>query len=162
MYMEQFPRDETLLRDHCYPAVLPGIIVPLCLCACSSHPSDTMLHSFPATWLHSFPLPSRLCRSIRRRHVCTHACKGSRHHDPWGSLRLAPIRKFCVPIGFLRYSRITTTSSLSSQDGWTALMLASSCGHREIAQLLVDRGADVNTQDKVGNCAFPVKKNFYY
>ncbi len=41
-------------------------------------------------------------------------------------------------------------------------MLASGSGHREIAQLLVDRGADVNTQDKVGNCAFPVKKNFYY
>ncbi len=33
-------------------------------------------------------------------------------------------------------------------------MLASMFGHREIAQLLVDRGADVNTQEKVGNCAF--------
>ncbi len=48
------------------------------------------------------------------------------------------------------YSRITTISSLSSQDGPTALILASRYGHREIAQLLVDRGADVNTQDKVG------------
>ncbi len=27
-------------------------------------------------------------------------------------------------------------------------MLASGSGHREIAQLLVDRGADVNTQEK--------------
>ncbi len=54
------------------------------------------------------------------------------------------------------------TSSLSSQDGWTALMLASGNGHREIAQLLVDRGADVNTHKKVGNCAFPIKNSFYY
>ncbi len=36
-------------------------------------------------------------------------------------------------------------------------MLASRYGHREIAQLLVDRDADVNTQEKVGNCAFPTK-----
>ncbi len=41
-------------------------------------------------------------------------------------------------------------------------MLASGNGHREIAQLLVDRGADVNTQKKVGNCAFPIKNYFYY
>ncbi len=46
-------------------------------------------------------------------------------------------------------SRISTTSSLSSQNGRTALMLASVSGHREIAQLLVDRGADVNTLDSV-------------
>ncbi len=37
-------------------------------------------------------------------------------------------------------------------------MLASGNGHIEIAQLLVDRGADVNTQEKVGNCAFPTQK----
>ncbi len=30
-------------------------------------------------------------------------------------------------------------------------MCASRYGHREIAQLLVDRGADVNTQKKVGS-----------
>ncbi len=64
------------------------------------------------------------------------------------------IRKLCVRIRFLRDSRIMTTSSLSLQDGRTALMLASGSGHREIAQLLVDRGADVNTQEKVGNCTF--------
>ncbi len=40
-------------------------------------------------------------------------------------------------------------------------MLASRYGHREIAQLLVDRGADVNTQEKVGNCAFPIKISVY-
>ncbi len=39
-------------------------------------------------------------------------------------------------------------------------MSASRYGHREIAQLMVDRGADVNTQKKVGNCAFP-RKSFY-
>ncbi len=33
-------------------------------------------------------------------------------------------------------------------------MLASGNGHREIAQLLVDRGADVNTQEKVGSRVF--------
>ncbi len=42
-------------------------------------------------------------------------------------------------------------SSLSSQEGLTALMCASRLGHGEIAQLLVDRGADVNTQEKVGS-----------
>ncbi len=52
------------------------------------------------------------------------------------------------------------TSSPSSQEGQTALILASMFGHREIAQLLVDRGADVNTQEKVGNCAFPKKQYF--
>ncbi len=36
-------------------------------------------------------------------------------------------------------------------------MLASRYGHREIVQLLVDRGTDINTQKKVGNCAFPKK-----
>ncbi len=36
-------------------------------------------------------------------------------------------------------------------------MSASRYGHGESAQLLVDRGADVNTQKKVGNCASPKK-----
>ncbi len=39
-------------------------------------------------------------------------------------------------------------------------MLASMFGHSEITQLLVDRGADVNTQEKVGNCFFPIKNYF--
>ncbi len=38
---------------------------------------------------------------------------------------------------------------LSSQKGLTALMCASRFGHGEIAQLLVDQGADVNTLDNV-------------
>ncbi len=33
-------------------------------------------------------------------------------------------------------------------------MLATGSGHREIAQLLVDGGADVNTQNKVGELCF--------
>ena len=38
---------------------------------------------------------------------------------------------------------------LSSQYGQTPLMEASSEGHVECAQLLLDRGAQVNHQDKV-------------
>ncbi len=33
-------------------------------------------------------------------------------------------------------------------------MIATGSGHREIAQLLVDGGADVNTQNKVGELCF--------
>ena len=36
-----------------------------------------------------------------------------------------------------------------SPDGWTALHWASSMGHMEIAQLLVDMGADIAMKDKV-------------
>ncbi len=56
----------------------------------------------------------------------------------------------CIHVSFLRDSRITTTS---------ALMFASRYGHREIAQLLVDRGTVVYAQEKVGNCAFPIKNS---
>ena len=38
---------------------------------------------------------------------------------------------------------------LSSQDGWTALMSASSAGKRECVKVLLDNGAEVNIQDKV-------------
>ena len=38
---------------------------------------------------------------------------------------------------------------LSLQDGWTALMMASKAGHTESVQVLLDKGADVNMQDKV-------------
>ena len=37
------------------------------------------------------------------------------------------------------------------QDGWTALHCAARGGHTELARLLLDRGADVNSQDKVGD-----------
>ena len=38
---------------------------------------------------------------------------------------------------------------LPFQDGWTALMRASLLGHMECVKVLLDRGADVNMQNKV-------------
>ena len=38
---------------------------------------------------------------------------------------------------------------LSLQRGWTALMMASKAGHMECVQVLLDKGADGNMQDKV-------------
>ena len=38
---------------------------------------------------------------------------------------------------------------LSLQDGWTALMVASQAVHMECVELLLDKGAKVNTQNKV-------------
>ena len=38
---------------------------------------------------------------------------------------------------------------LSLQDGWTALMKASVAGKVECVKVLLDRGAEVNMQDKV-------------
>ena len=36
-----------------------------------------------------------------------------------------------------------------SQDGWTALMLASDSGHTDMVQLLLSSGAQVDLQDEV-------------
>ena len=38
---------------------------------------------------------------------------------------------------------------LSVKDGWTALMMASDSGQVECVKVLLDRGAEVNMQDKV-------------
>ena len=38
---------------------------------------------------------------------------------------------------------------LPFQYGWTALMKASESGHMECVKVLLDRGADVNMQNKV-------------
>ena len=38
---------------------------------------------------------------------------------------------------------------LSLQGGWTALMKALEAGHMECVQVLLDKGADVNMQNKV-------------
>ena len=38
---------------------------------------------------------------------------------------------------------------LSLQNGWTALMRASQAGHMECVKALLDKGADVNIQDRV-------------
>ena len=38
---------------------------------------------------------------------------------------------------------------LSLQDGETALMKASEAGHMECVQVLLDKGADANIQDRV-------------
>ena len=35
------------------------------------------------------------------------------------------------------------------QDGWTALMIASEKGHKEVVKLLLDHGANINMQNKV-------------
>ena len=37
------------------------------------------------------------------------------------------------------------------QDGWTALKAAARNGHREVVELLIQHGADVNAKDKVRN-----------
>ena len=39
------------------------------------------------------------------------------------------------------------------QYGWTALMSACRAGHRDMAELLLDRDAEVDAADKVGRCA---------
>ena len=36
------------------------------------------------------------------------------------------------------------------QDGWSALMITSQHGYHEIARLLIERGANLNCQNKVG------------
>ena len=38
---------------------------------------------------------------------------------------------------------------LDVQDGLTAIMVASHSGHKDVVELLVSSGADVNDQDKV-------------
>ena len=37
------------------------------------------------------------------------------------------------------------------QDGWTALCAAAQDGHREVVQVLLQHGADVNAKDEVRN-----------
>ena len=37
------------------------------------------------------------------------------------------------------------------QNDWTALMNAAYNGHREVVELLIQHGADVNAKDKVRN-----------
>ena len=50
---------------------------------------------------------------------------------------------------------------LSLQGGWTALMMASEAGQVECIKVLLDRGAEVNMQDKVSgvilHCAHAMK-----
>jgi ankyrin repeat protein len=41
----------------------------------------------------------------------------------------------------------------TDDDGWTVLMLACAEGYKEIAELLIDRGAEVNAKDEDGNTA---------
>ena len=55
------------------------------------------------------------------------------------------LRIVCIIVAILNI----TVTSLAYQDGWTALILASSNGHKEVAKLLVDHGADVNIKENV-------------
>ena len=56
-------------------------------------------------------------------------------------------------LGFVDRARALLDASpasvgVHSHDGWTPLHLAAFFGHRELAQLLLDRGADVNARSK--------------
>ena len=44
---------------------------------------------------------------------------------------------------------ITSISALSSQDGFTPLIVAAENGHSQVAELLLSKGADVNLPNKV-------------
>ena len=44
---------------------------------------------------------------------------------------------------------ITSISALSSQGGFTPLMVAAQNGHSQVAELLLSKGADVNLPNKV-------------
>ena len=41
------------------------------------------------------------------------------------------------------------TSFVHAQDGWTPLLVAASNGHVEIAQMLMEKGANIEATDKV-------------
>ena len=45
------------------------------------------------------------------------------------------------------------------QDGWTALMSACKGGHKEVAEMLVKAGADVNAVDKVSGIVLRMWNN---
>jgi ankyrin repeat protein len=47
-------------------------------------------------------------------------------------------------------------STQRNDDGNTALIWASWCGHTKYVQLLINSGADLNTQNKYGNTALMV------
>ena len=40
----------------------------------------------------------------------------------------------------------------SSQDGWTALMIAAREGHVNVVRVLLDAGADANAKNNVSGC----------
>ena len=53
----------------------------------------------------------------------------------------------------------TTTTTTTTQNGLTALLAAASAGHTAVVKLLLERGADVNAQDKVTFCIAHLKCN---
>ena len=55
------------------------------------------------------------------------------------------LRIMCIIVAIVSI----TVISILYQYGWTALMKASSNGHKEVAKLLVDHGADVNIKSNV-------------
>ena len=67
----------------------------------------------------------------------------SRHCTPWGACH--------VRAQWIDYISLTTLACpVVLQGGDTPLLVASSAGHHEAVQALLDKGADVNLANKVG------------
>ena len=49
----------------------------------------------------------------------------------------------------IRFQLGYLTSFVHAQDGWTPLLLGASNGHVEIAQLLMEKGANIEAMDEV-------------
>ena len=66
------------------------------------------------------------------------------HHPRHGELREAASKGDVVEVRALLRAGADCDDNLADEDGDTALMWASEKGHRDVAELLVGEGADVN------------------